>query len=36
MNRKELKAMEFLRFNKDIRIFQADKGDFTVVFDESQ
>jgi hypothetical protein len=32
----ELKALKFLRLNKDIRILQADKGNCTVVFDESK
>jgi hypothetical protein len=32
----ELKAMIFLRFNKDIGIIQTDKGKCTVVLDESK
>jgi hypothetical protein len=35
MTMKELKAVKSLRLNKDIRILQADKGNCTVVFDES-
>jgi hypothetical protein len=31
MNKKELKAVKFLRLNKEIRILQADKGNCTVV-----
>jgi hypothetical protein len=36
MTMKELKTIKSLRFNKDIRILQADKGNCTVVFDESK
>jgi hypothetical protein len=36
MNKKELKALKSLRLNKEIRIFQADEGNCTVVLDESQ
>jgi hypothetical protein len=33
MSKKELKAVRSLRFNMDIRILQADKGNCTVVLD---
>jgi hypothetical protein len=33
---KELKAVKSLRLNKETRILQADKGNCTVVFDESK
>jgi hypothetical protein len=33
---KELKPIQSLGLNKDIRILQADKGKCTVVFDESK
>jgi hypothetical protein len=36
MNKKELKAVKYLRLNKEIRILQADKGNCTVVLDESK
>jgi hypothetical protein len=36
MTRKELRAVKSLRLNKDIRILKADKGNSTVVLDESQ
>jgi hypothetical protein len=36
MTTKELKAVRSLRLNKVIRILQADKGNCTVVFDESK
>jgi hypothetical protein len=35
MGKKELKSMRSLRLNKDIRILHADKGNCTVVLDES-
>jgi hypothetical protein len=35
MTTKELTAIKSLRLNKDIRILQANKGNCTVVFDES-
>ena len=34
--KKELKAVKFSRLNKDIRLLQADKGNCTVVLDESE
>jgi hypothetical protein len=36
MTTKELKAVKSLRLNKDIRILRADKGNCTVVLDESE
>jgi hypothetical protein len=36
INKKELKAVKSLRTNKDIRILPADKGNCTVLLDESQ
>jgi hypothetical protein len=36
MSKRDLKAMRSLRLNKDIRILQADKGNCTVVLDESK
>jgi hypothetical protein len=34
--KKELKAVKFSRLKKDIRLLQADKGNCTVVLDESE
>jgi hypothetical protein len=36
MSKKEFKAVRSLRLNKDIRILLADKGNCTVVLDESE
>lgn len=36
VTRKELKAINILRLNKDIRILQTDKGNCTVMWDESK
>jgi hypothetical protein len=36
MTTKELEAIRSLRLNKDIRILQADQGNFTVIFDETR
>jgi hypothetical protein len=36
MTTKELKAVKSLRLNKEIWILQADKGNCTVMFDESK
>jgi hypothetical protein len=36
MPSKELKVVKSLRLKKDIRILQADKGNCTMVFDESK
>jgi hypothetical protein len=36
MSKRKLKAARSLRLNKDSRIFQADKGNCTVVLDESE
>jgi hypothetical protein len=36
MTTRQLKAVKSLRLNKNIRIHQADKGNCTVVFDESK
>jgi hypothetical protein len=36
MTKNKLKAMESLRLNKDIRILQEDKGNCTMVLDESK
>jgi hypothetical protein len=36
MTTKEFRAVKPLRLNKDIKIFQADKGNCTVVLDESE
>jgi hypothetical protein len=36
MSKKEIKAIRSLRLNQDIRILPADKGNCTVVLDESK
>jgi hypothetical protein len=36
MTKKELKAVKYLRFNKDIRILRIDKGNCTGMLDESK
>jgi hypothetical protein len=36
MTKQEFRALKSLKLNKDIRILQADKGNCTVVLDESE